>query len=443
MKFKLIFIASVVLTFFSCKEDKIEPLEGKLPEERISEALLASKQTLLGAENGWRGYLYTSAVGGGYAFYMDFKENNRVEMLSDFNEDTRATTMESTYRLKQVMAPSLIFDTYNYLHLLSDPDPSVAGGNQGEGFGSDYEFEFAETVGDTVKFKGKKRETLFYMVKASAQEKTFFKEGGYANQVNSITTYLKDHPNLYIQDGEAKVAVGLNPSTTSKRFSLTWTNIDGDIFTKGTGFAFSMDGLLLGEAVEYKDWKIVNIVWDASTEKLTAVTKDGKQIEILESDIPVLPLHFYLGVTSNLISVPSSGTLPLKSWSADYVTRRTQFARSIKTGGYNLDLLDMNYLFNDISKTIKLTVLIAQRGTVFSATYGYTYTKTKDGTYKFNDFEATNGNAGLITNDLDPITERMNNDTFTIEIVQDPDVGSVAQFRSKEHPDFYFSGYLQ
>jgi hypothetical protein len=51
--------------------------------------------------------------------------------------------------------PSLIFDTYSYLHLLADPDPNVNGGRVGAGLSSDFEFYVDSTVADTMKLVGR------------------------------------------------------------------------------------------------------------------------------------------------------------------------------------------------------------------------------------------------------------------------------------------------
>jgi hypothetical protein len=78
-------------------------------------------------------------------------------MLSDFNETTATVLKESSYRLKALQQPTLIFDTYSYLHLLSDPDPNVAGGIAGKGYNSDFEFAYDPTIAqaDTIILTGR------------------------------------------------------------------------------------------------------------------------------------------------------------------------------------------------------------------------------------------------------------------------------------------------
>ena len=54
---------------------------------------------------------------------MSFEENERVGMLSDMDAtfrsrgETSVVPCISSWRLKALLAPSLIFDTYSYLHI--------------------------------------------------------------------------------------------------------------------------------------------------------------------------------------------------------------------------------------------------------------------------------------------------------------------------------------
>jgi len=122
MKIKILSILCLALALSSCKKGSEDlMIDGKLPELRSQESLETYGKTLTSAKNGWAGYLFTEG-GGGYGFYMDFNDQDRVKMLAEIDAGTAKDLMESTYRLKAVMGPSLIFDTYNYLHLLADPN---------------------------------------------------------------------------------------------------------------------------------------------------------------------------------------------------------------------------------------------------------------------------------------------------------------------------------
>src|SRR5699024_326310 len=117
-----------------------ELLYDKPNDERVADTLNYLKSTLASSENGWFGYTSTNKSGS-YSFYIDFKQNDRLEMLSDLNNVSAQEARESTYRIRQIMSATLSFDTYNYITMLQDPAPSTIGGEAGKGLESDIEFE--------------------------------------------------------------------------------------------------------------------------------------------------------------------------------------------------------------------------------------------------------------------------------------------------------------
>ena len=118
------FLAIITLVA-SCRKDDDNAFD-KSPDERLNETLQQYQAALSGSPYGWNANL-TTADGGSYRFYFSFNESNRVEMYSDFDSTTATTIRESSYRLKALQQPSLIFDTYSYIHILSDPDGAVSG----------------------------------------------------------------------------------------------------------------------------------------------------------------------------------------------------------------------------------------------------------------------------------------------------------------------------
>ena len=75
---------------------------------------------LTGSATGWNATIKTG-TGGIFHFHFRFNESNRVFMYADINLETATTAKESSYRLKALQTPALIFDTYSYLHILADP----------------------------------------------------------------------------------------------------------------------------------------------------------------------------------------------------------------------------------------------------------------------------------------------------------------------------------
>lgn len=197
MKKIIAFIVLAIFTFSACKKDD-PPVFNKSPDERLSEAISAYQSKLSSAPNGWKGYIQPKG-GGLYSFYFKFNDSNRVSMLSSFDSLSAVTLKESSYRLKALQQPSLLFDTYSYVHVLADPDASVNGGPDGSGFvngtglQSDFEFYFDSSSADTINLVGRFNGSKATLIKATPEEEAGFINGQLATGflLNKIQTYFK------------------------------------------------------------------------------------------------------------------------------------------------------------------------------------------------------------------------------------------------------------
>lgn len=224
----------LITSLSACKKNDPDYF-GKTPTERSTEALSKYQAQLTGATNGWRAILYPNG-GGVYLFSIKFGADNKVSMLSDIDAETSTTSNESAYSIKQLQAPSLVFDTYSYIHLLSDPDPNVLGGNSGAGYSSDFEFSFDKMSGDTVTLIGNKNGSKLTLVKAAtAAEYTSFTTGTTAvfTTLSALRTYFK-------RVTIGTIACELNIDKGNKILSLSY--LDGSTNLKTVSSAFYIDG---------------------------------------------------------------------------------------------------------------------------------------------------------------------------------------------------------
>ncbi|MBB6131631.1 DUF4302 domain-containing protein [Mucilaginibacter lappiensis] len=191
--FKLLYISlSLLIGLTACKKNDTSVF-NKTPNQREAEALKNYETLIAGAPYGWKATLFP-AGGGAYSFSMKFDSSGHVNMLSDLDFTKSTTSQQSSYRLRGQMAPSLLFDTYSYIHLLSDPTPSVNGGAVGVGYTSDFEFAFDKVTGDSVTLIGNKNGSKLTLVKASSQENygAFVKlNATFFASFNQIRTYFK------------------------------------------------------------------------------------------------------------------------------------------------------------------------------------------------------------------------------------------------------------
>jgi hypothetical protein len=95
-------------------------------------------------------------------------------MVGSFNNVTADEPKESSWHLKATQRPSLVFDTYSYIHIAADPDETVSFSptqQGGYGWGSDYDFSFRDAEpGDTLFLEGNFNQSEALMVRASAEE---------------------------------------------------------------------------------------------------------------------------------------------------------------------------------------------------------------------------------------------------------------------------------
>jgi hypothetical protein len=232
---KFIYIALVITGVIAgCKKDSDPILED--PDVRLSAVLAEDQARLLSAAEGWKATIYPLG-GKGFTYYFKFAANGKVSMLSDFNLTSAGTLAESTYRLKALQRPTLIFDTYNYIHLAADPDAAISGGgaSTATGLKSDFEFAFMEAVGDTVKFDGIFNKNAMSMVKLSATEAQAILAGGLKTMMEANTLYLIANRYPYIQFADGtKGAVDLNP--VAKSFKFTYVDAQNTIVTQSAVF---------------------------------------------------------------------------------------------------------------------------------------------------------------------------------------------------------------
>ncbi|WP_025144074.1 DUF4302 domain-containing protein [Pedobacter jeongneungensis] len=284
MKKYILYALLSVALFNSCKKG-IDPGPGERPEERTEAALTSYKDALTGNTNGWKALLFPSG-GGVYLFSMKFGTNDRVNMISDFTTAAASTSAESGYRLRLQQAPTLLFDTYSYIHLLADPDPSVAGGQAGNGYKSDFEFYFDKTSGDTIKLIGNRLGSKLFLVKAkTAAEYDAFPKGtnDVLSKLAQLRTYFKR-----TTIGGVECEVKVDP--TNKQLIFTYyvngaaVVVTGAFYVDGTTMVF-LNPITIGTATISQ---IKDTSFDA-TNRVFAGTINGTAFSLNEA---IAPLKF-------------------------------------------------------------------------------------------------------------------------------------------------------
>ncbi|PWG80239.1 hypothetical protein DDR33_13690 [Pararcticibacter amylolyticus] len=437
MKRLLWFCMAIAFGLTACKKDDVDLAFGEKPEVRVEKALQQYKSELVSSENGWVATLYP-AGGGGYNFYIDFEENDRVSMFADIASSTAGAAYGSTYRLKAAMVPSLYFDTYSYIHILADPDPSVYGGTRGWGVFSDFEFAFSSVKGDSIELKGNLSGSKLILVKASKAQADSYKAGDFKKAIDETVAYVAGEPFLFTEFGDGK-KVQTSVNAAMKTFSILNAE-EGGIKATSSFFSFTLTGIHLQDTMRYGGNAFTDVYWDDDKPGLYILTHDNKRLEIQASETPVFPMHLLLGTNFTTVAVPA-GTI--SGMSPEFITRRQQAAANVYALlSSPLTLADIDFVFNTEERLMDMDAYIYQNNQAYLARFSYSYTKTSDGVFKFR-YTGANGNADLIKNAMAPLLNYINNDRFSMEYYSDPDKRILGKIASIDNAGFYFTGNLE
>lgn len=268
----LFYITTILLiAVFSCKKDEGH-LFNESPDERLNKKLEEYQQALVNAPDGWKA-TYIPATGGKFNFYFRFNAENRVLMYADFDTATAKNQKESSYRLKALQQPSLIFDTYSYIHLLADPDGAVNGGNDGQGLLADFEFAIDSVYTDSITLTGRINNTRLTLQKASAQEYAAWQNGDWADALSFNNLSLIENYFKALTLNGVKYEVRINP--IKKTVTILWLS-GSAVKEHTTSYYFVADGIVLEEPVVNGSQTIngfSNLVWNNNT--MTLSVKSG------------------------------------------------------------------------------------------------------------------------------------------------------------------------
>jgi hypothetical protein len=276
MKQYFLYTALIISVLLACSKKDDERIFNESPDERLNAVLKSYQDQLAGAENGWKA-LVKPAGGGIYSFYFKFNNANRVTMYADIDSATAVAGKESSYRLKAVQQPSLLFDTYSYLHLLSDPVPAVGGAALGQGLLSDFEFYFDSVTADTVQLVGRVNSSKVTLVRATKQEADAYSSQQLLSSIlqlknlNKILYYFKR-----LTVGGKMYDVSINEN--NKTVTFTWVDGSGAVRTFNTTYYYTVNGIVFSTPFNDGSQTITgfsNITWNAAANSLTVTVNNN------------------------------------------------------------------------------------------------------------------------------------------------------------------------
>jgi len=397
----------VLLVFAGCKKQSYVADFDESPEERMTNAIALVNTTLTSAPNGWIATLPTYA-GGGYGFYMSFDKNQVVTMYADVTDESSSKANTANYRVRSGLGAQLVFDTYSYLSILTDPNPDTYGGVTGAGYGSDSEFTYQRSTTDSIFFVGKTFRQVLALAKATEAQKNAYLAGNFKTAIESLKTFFVDNKNPYIEltSGSTtnQVMLTLNSSNalvTGKQVDLTGLEADGKTVTSAkTKFAFTINGAdFLDGGVVYKGITFVKMIWkDSST--LALYDSTGKEYIVKNAAVPLIPLYKLWGSKYNALYSEYKTIYPGTSASGAVILNYYHNGLISSVVGYNFNYGNISLVWDTINKRLIIDGFCSQNGGAsgWSTTSNYNYTVDDNGVFKFTQNAAPSG--GYVVNAL-------------------------------------------
>jgi Domain of unknown function (DUF4302) len=441
MKKILLYMMLAMIGFIAgCKKDT-DPIFDD-PDTRLAAELSADQAKLLNAPNGWKAMIYPKG-GKGFFYYFKFKADGSVTMLSDFNTTTARVPMDATYRLKALQRPTLIFDTYSYIHLPSDPNGDISGGTNGVALASDFEFAFVRSTADSLVFEGIFNKNVFKMVKLTAAEEQNILSGAISTFISESTPYITNKILYMILDGK-QVPVSLSAGT--KVFSIS-----GKV---SSVFYYGLDVLELGTPIKYGSYIFDKIYWD-KTEKYFYALKGTERIKIEISPAPLV-----LDTDPALHTVLNTRWASLKINIADLPDLSTDFlskynAANANMNGYGSRYIEYITVLFGTNNQITLAARCrnpASPTSTYTANYVFNMTlnsTTGVATFVLDPAQALgaglgNSNANSFKTYLKPLTDYFIANSFKIAYISAgaPSGSTVGAFLGVSNPNTFFYGVL-
>ncbi|MDR2362660.1 MAG: DUF4302 domain-containing protein [Prevotellaceae bacterium] len=290
----------LLLSAASCENEKY--LFGEGPDERLSAILTEYQNTLCEAPHGWFiavGTQDRGTAGGAYRFWAKFSPNNRITMYGDINTTTATTEKESSYRLKAMQLPTLMFDGYNYIHWPADPRPVITGATTGDGLLSDYDVNLVgDLQGDEFKATGRLHNCPFIFTKATAEEQQAVTNASGLTAIQSTVENFWNtlkYPTIDIDEFRLQLSIG-------KRLSaFNYIDDDGNVqtITIPSYPEFNRD-IRLTEPFEYKNIWFDRIHWNGNGYEITT---NNHTYPVYEFEVPFYPLEFGVGKMYNTLTI--------------------------------------------------------------------------------------------------------------------------------------------
>lgn len=247
---------------------------GEMPEGRISGLLNDYKTKLTSAPHGWKAVIFstdTTSYDAGWGFFFQFDAHGQVKSYADEMLITAGIDSITGYSMKALERPSLIFDSYSYLSILSNPE----NGLRGKGFSSDIEYAFIGAASDTIRLQGNRNKTVAILIKATEEDAKTNQNQGMLNTLirfknySNMASVAKKTMKIAINQGDSLSCnyVDENSPKIIRNFTISYKDAADKVVEVKRTFAPMVNGIFLKTPIRYKDFVINEIYFDLKKDK--------------------------------------------------------------------------------------------------------------------------------------------------------------------------------
>jgi hypothetical protein len=371
--------AAMTTGMCACVE-KNQPVFDLSPDERAQAQLEQYQQILCSAPCGWLvtvGSQDEGTAGGAYRFWIKFEPNNTVTMYADVDSTTAATPKQSTYRLKHMQYPTLLFDTYSYIHLPDDPGAPISGATSGKGLTSDSDVNLMGDIsGNEFRAVGRKRQCPFIFTRATPDDTLAITQGALIAVKETAAARWTGCKYPTVTNGK----ILLQMSVGTRRSSFTYADENSEVQTVSIPSYAELDAnnIRLITPFKYRDVEFERITWSGTS---YTVAINGEPYLVYDNRQPSYPLSFGPGKTYNTLTVDKSklntaaGSIMVAPFLTIYDKMYQDATTRAKINIRSLALIfEMNELYEE---QMRLNVTFANTGSA-------TPTKTGEAIFRVN-----------------------------------------------------------
>lgn len=263
------YILLIFLINLACKR-KSDRIFDESPDERMQRKIKEYGSILTASEHGWKSFYTPSDKYGTYTYLFKFLDNGKVEIVGDI-EGSKTTT---NYSIKSLNGPTLVFETYSSLHLLSDPGKGIPN----KGYEGNFEFIISKANSDTLFCleKVNKKEILF--IKCSGEEWDNLEKNILVSEMINEATKESFFGTLDLGDSVNNYEIFLN--SFFRRISILYPDDSNNKIIHTSALQYTPKGFILTKPFVVENSIVNEFIFDeiSSQFNLTNSTLSGKLV---------------------------------------------------------------------------------------------------------------------------------------------------------------------